>query len=95
MLALTTASRVVHLGGSSYETEFVEPGWWLAGWVLVVPVFLAARAHRILAAPAALLAAAPQFLLARAVVVRASTRGGATRCLAWVTCGRPSCRSGS
>jgi hypothetical protein len=44
-------------------------------WLLVAPVFLAARTHRWPGAPAVLLAAAPQFVLAAAGVERGLAAG--------------------
>lgn len=73
-LSLGTASGVTHLGGDSYHTEFVS-AWWVAAWLLVVPVFLLARWWPLLAVPATVVAAVPQFVVAHESVVRTRAAG--------------------
>ncbi|MFI7577450.1 hypothetical protein [Micromonospora sp. NPDC049497] len=75
VLALQTASGVTHLEGSSYNTEFAEPTWWLAGFLLFVPVYLASRRYPKLAVVAVIAAVGPQFALP-AVVVDRYVEGG-------------------
>lgn len=74
-LALATASGVTRLSDIDYHTEFVNGSWWSAGCLLVLPVFLVARAHPRLAAAAVLIAAVPQFVTARIGVVRTGEAG--------------------
>jgi hypothetical protein len=69
-LALVTASGVTQTGPENFKTEFVNPIWWNAGWLLVVPVFFGARAHPKAAWPLVLCAGLPQFVVAYVVVQR-------------------------
>ena len=75
--ALALADGVTFLGGTSYDTEFVDVDVWSLGFLLVVPVFLAVRANPWVM-PAALLAASwPQFSVASTTVERYVTSGWA------------------
>lgn len=76
--ALAGVDGVTHTAGSSSETEFVNGGIWMAAFLLVVPVYLAARAS-FFVAPAVVLAASwPQFHVARAVIERYHESGWGT-----------------
>ena len=74
VLALATARGVVPLGGSSFETEFISPWWWLAFLLAPLPAVAARRrAATGLAAGAALVV--PQFVAAAVCVQRYRSSG--------------------
>lgn len=74
-LSLGTAFGVVHLGGDAYATEFAQPGWWAAGWLLVVPVGLLGWVRPGLAPLGVLAAAVPPFVVAYVSEQRALDSG--------------------
>lgn len=77
VLALRTAGGVTYLGGDSYRTEFANPKWWAAGFLLFVPVYLVARRHPALAFISVIAALGPQVVLPVVVVHRYVVTGWA------------------
>jgi len=70
VLSLQTATGVTYLGGTSYETEFMNSTWGQAGFLLFVPIFLLSRRHPKQAAISVIAAIVPQFALPTIVVYR-------------------------
>jgi len=69
-LALADVAGVTRVAGSTYETEFVNGGWWNLGFALAVPVYLATRASYWFAPAAVLIATVAQLYIADTVVER-------------------------
>lgn len=74
-IALIVAPGVIRLSPVDFRTEFVHPVWWNVGWLLVLPVFVAARACPKLAWLVGLCAGVPQFVVAAVVVGRYQDSG--------------------
>ncbi|MEU4333926.1 hypothetical protein AB0F59_04795 [Micromonospora lupini] len=70
VLALQTATGVTYLGGTSYETEFANPTWWMAGFFLFLPIYLVSYRYPKHAAISVVAALVPQFVLPTVVVHR-------------------------
>jgi hypothetical protein len=75
VLALQTAGGIRYLGGMSYQTEFANPRWWEAGFILFAPVFLASWRHPRFAAVYVIAALAPQVVLPVVVAHRYAVTG--------------------
>jgi hypothetical protein len=71
ILTLTTASPPVP-GFDVGRWGAINYRWWTVGFLLVVPVFVVARAHPRLAAVAALMAGVPQFAIVLAYTARSN-----------------------
>jgi hypothetical protein len=63
------------VGESSYRTEFANPVWWWAGFLLVVPVYMVSRRHPRAAVVCVIVALAPQFALPTIVIDRYADTG--------------------
>lgn len=74
-VTLATASGVTQVGPTSYHTEFGNPEWWIAGFLLAFPVALASRFHPRLTAGFVIAALVPQFALPQLVIQRAIAAG--------------------
>jgi hypothetical protein len=77
VLALRTAGGITYLGGTSYQTEFANPRWWDAGFILFAPIFLASWRHPRLAAVYVIAALGPQVVLPAVVAHRYAVTGWA------------------
>lgn len=86
VLALQTATGVTYLGGSSYNTEFANPTWWLAGFLLFVPIYLSSRRYPRHAAISVVAALVPQFALPTVVVYRYTAGGWGSASSTSATC---------
>ncbi|MGY1652413.1 hypothetical protein [Geodermatophilus sp. SYSU D01119] len=74
VLALATARGVVPLGGSSVETEFISPWWWLAFLLAPLPA-VAARRRTATGLAAGVVLVVPQVVAAAVCVQRYRTSG--------------------
>jgi hypothetical protein len=70
-LTLTTSSPPMP-GFDLGRSGAINYRWWTVGFLLVVPVFLVARAHPRLGAVAALLAGVPQFVIVLTYIARSN-----------------------
>jgi hypothetical protein len=75
VLSLQTASGITYLGGTSYQTEFANPAWWIAGFLLFIPVCVASWRHPRLAPGYVIAALGPQVVLPAVVVHRYAVTG--------------------
>lgn len=76
-LSLLTASGITQVGPTSYHTEFANESWWMAGFLLAVPLFLASMRYPRWTVAFVVAALIPQVILPTVVVERyASTRWG-------------------
>ncbi len=69
LLAVEAVSPLVRQGSQPADAPTLSP-WWALGFLLCVPVFLAARRSALLALPAVAVAVVPQFYVATAGIER-------------------------
>jgi hypothetical protein len=74
-ITLMTASGVTQTGPTSYYTEFGNPEWWMAGFLLAIPVALASWLHPKLTTWFIIAALIPECVLPQLVVQRAVAAG--------------------